>query len=93
MARGRASAPRDVAALVDRMFADVFTPDERTELLDWIRAWDAEHPDVDAAHRVTGWIDVAYAFQARGRVGRPPASPAPTPMAAEPEPAPVPSRS
>lgn len=91
MARGRASAPRDVAALVDRMFADVFTPDERTELLDWIRAWDAEHPDVDAAHRVTGWIDVAYAFQARGRSVSPAARPATE--TAEPEPAPVPSRS
>ena len=41
-------------------------PDERADLLTWIQAWEAENPDVTAAERVTGWIDVAYAFQERG---------------------------
>jgi hypothetical protein len=48
------------------MFGEVFTPDERADLLTWIQAWEAENPDVTAAERVTGWIDVAYAFQERG---------------------------
>ncbi len=54
---------RDVSALVEQMFADVFTADERTHLLVWIRRWESENPDVGAAQRVTGWIDVAYEFQ------------------------------
>lgn len=58
-------SPRDVSVLVDTMFEAVLTPPERAELLVWIRRWEAENPDVDAAHRVTGWIDVAYAFQER----------------------------
>lgn len=41
----------------------VFEAAERAELLTWIRAWEDAHPDVDNAHRITGWIDVAYAFQ------------------------------
>ena len=68
-----------MAALVDTMFGEVFTPDERADLLTWIQAWEAENPDVTAAERVTGWIDVAYAFQERG-VSVPswrPAEPAP----------------
>ena len=48
------------------MFGEVFTPDERADLLTWIQAWEAENPDVTAAERVTGWLDVAYAFQERG---------------------------
>ena len=64
----RATAP-DVSTLVDTMFEAVLTPDERAELLIWIRRWEAENPDVDNAHRITGWIDVAYAFQ-EWRVGR-----------------------
>ena len=48
------------------MFGEVFTAEERADLLTWIRAWEAENPDVTAAERVTGWIDVAYAFQERG---------------------------
>ena len=52
------------------MFGEVFTAEERADLLAWIRAWEAENPDVTAAQRVTGWIDVAYAFQERG-VSRP----------------------
>jgi len=51
--------------LVDHMFDRVFEADERAELLTWIGAWEADNPDVDNAHRITGWIDVAYAFQAR----------------------------
>ena len=62
-------------SLVDHMFDQVFEADERAELLTWIRAWEAANPDVDNAHRITGWIDVAYAFQARetevGEVRRP----------------------
>ena len=50
--------------LVDRMFSEVLTAEERAELLEWITAWEAENPDAPAAQRVTGWIDVAYAFQA-----------------------------
>lgn len=57
--------PDSLPALVDHMFELVLDDAERRELLTWIQAWEAENPDVDAAHRVTGWIDVAYAFQAR----------------------------
>ena len=57
--RSRAQAHLDVAVLVDRMFGEVFTVDERADLLTWIQAWEAENPDVTAAERVTGWIDVA----------------------------------
>jgi hypothetical protein len=64
--RSRPRAQLDVAALVDRMFGEVFTDEERADLLTWIRAWESENPDVTAADRVTGWIDVAYAFQERG---------------------------
>ena len=56
---------RTIEKLVDHMFDQVFADAERTELLTWIRRWDIENPDVDAAHRLTGWIDVAYAFQMR----------------------------
>jgi hypothetical protein len=62
-------AHSDLAArlqtLVDHMFDQVLEADERAELLVWIREWEAANPDVDNAHRITGWIDVAYAFQAR----------------------------
>ena len=47
------------------MFDQVLTESERAELLVWIRRWEDAHPDADPAHRVTGWIDVAYAFQTR----------------------------
>lgn len=82
--RSRPRAELDVAALVDSMFGEVFTPEERADLLAWIRAWEAENPDVTAAQRVTGWIDVAYAFQERG-VSRPswrPPTPSPQPAEA-----------
>ncbi len=64
--RGRPRAQLDVARLVDSMFGEVFTADERADLRAWIEAWEAENPDVTAAERVTGWIDVAYSFQERG---------------------------
>jgi hypothetical protein len=59
------NAPLNVDSLVDRMFDQVLDPDERAELMLRIRAWEAANPDVDNAHRITGWIDVAYEFQAR----------------------------
>jgi hypothetical protein len=65
----RTPGPADVAALIDGMFADVLSAAERRELRVWIERWDAENPDVDPANRVTGWIDVAYAFQARQDAG------------------------
>jgi hypothetical protein len=61
----RSVTPGSIEQLVEHMFDQVFTEDERAELLVWIHRWEAANPDVDAAHRVTGWIDVAYAFQAR----------------------------
>jgi len=54
-----------IERLVEHMFDQVFSEAERAELLVWIHEWEAAHPDADAAHRVTGWIDVAYSFQAR----------------------------
>ena len=59
----------NLATLVDHMFDRVLEAPERAELLSWIETWEADNPDVDNAHRVTGWIDVAYDFQAR-REGR-----------------------
>lgn len=55
----------DVEALVGHMFEQVLTGPERAELLIWNHRWEAANPDLDPAHRVTGWIDVACAFQAR----------------------------
>jgi hypothetical protein len=63
----RARERRDLAALVDNMFAEVLTPEERAGLLEWIRVWEEANPGATSAQRVTGWIDVAYAYQARGR--------------------------
>lgn len=54
-----------VADVVERMFGDAFTMDERGELVEWIQAWEDANPDVPQAERVTAWIDVAYAFQER----------------------------
>jgi len=64
-----------VDSLVDRMFDQLLDSDERAELLVRIRAWEAANPDVDNAHRITGWIDVAYEFQAGRRVRAVTASP------------------
>ncbi len=84
--RSRSTGHLDVAALVDSMFGEVFTLDERADLLTWIHAWEAENPDVSAAERVTGWIDVAYSFQERG-VSVPSWRPSLAPPLAAPEPA------
>lgn len=61
------SQPRDVAHLVQHMFADVFTEDERAGLLAQITAWDAEHPDASPADRISAWIDIAYEYQSASR--------------------------
>jgi hypothetical protein len=58
-------AEAHLETLVDHMFDQVLEGSERAELIEWIRHWEAANPDVDNAHRITGWIDVAYAFQAR----------------------------
>jgi hypothetical protein len=63
----RVDRPLDVDRLVEHMFDQVLDDHERAELLVWIKRWEVANPDADAAHRVTGWIDVAYAFQARNR--------------------------
>ena len=55
----------NLSTLVDHMFDRVLEAPERAQLLSWIEAWEADNPDVDNAHRVTGWIDVAYSFQAQ----------------------------
>lgn len=62
---GAQSSSRDISSLVDNMFRDVFTPDERRALLERITAWEAQNPGLSAGDRVTGWIDIAYEFQAR----------------------------
>jgi hypothetical protein len=62
---GNGPSAGDIAHLVDHMFSEVLDENERAELLAWIHAWEARNPDVDAAHRVTGWIDVAYAYHSR----------------------------
>lgn len=61
--------------LVERMFSEVLTATEREELLEWITAWEAENQEAPAAQRVTGWIDVAYAFQASKAPGAPVSAP------------------
>ncbi|MBK9739133.1 MAG: hypothetical protein IPO93_06420 [Actinobacteria bacterium] len=60
----RLALPQDLEELIEHMFEQVLDAAERAELRAWIEEWEAAHPDADAAHRVTGWIDVAYAFQA-----------------------------
>ena len=62
--RGRKDSAPDVAALVENMFADVLTPSERQDLLARIEAWEAANPGLSSAERITGWIDVAYEYQA-----------------------------
>ncbi len=46
------------------MFRDVLAEYERAELVARIRAWEAEHPDLSPSERISGWIDIAYDFQA-----------------------------
>lgn len=62
--RGRKDSSPDVAALVENMFADVLTPSERQDLLARIELWEAANPGLSSAERITGWIDVAYEYQA-----------------------------
>lgn len=62
--RGRRETTPDVAALVENMFADVLTPSERQQLLSRIEEWEAANPGLSSAERITGWIDVAYEYQA-----------------------------
>lgn len=62
--RGRRDSSPDVAALVENMFADVLTPSERQALLARIEDWEAANPGLTSAERITGWIDVAYEYQA-----------------------------
>ena len=62
--KGRKATPPEISALVDNMFSEVFTPAERQELLVRIEAWEDENPGLTGAARVTGWIDVAYSYQA-----------------------------
>ena len=57
--------------LVQNMFQDVFTPEERAGLLVLIEAWEAENPNSSAHMRVTAWIDIAYRFQAERPVSEP----------------------
>lgn len=71
LVRTRTSKLPSLEVLVDRMFDRVFEAGERAELLVWIQKWEAANPDVDAAYRITGWIDVAYEFQAQSE-GRQP---------------------
>jgi hypothetical protein len=59
-----------IEQLVEHMFDQVFSEAERAELLVWITRWEEANPGVDPAHRVTGWIDVAYSFQARIALAR-----------------------
>jgi hypothetical protein len=59
---------QDVDALVDNMFSEVFSGDERALLLERIKRWEARNPGLTSAERVTAWIDVAYAFQEECRV-------------------------
>jgi hypothetical protein len=68
LVRKPVSTPADLGRLVDRMFENVMNESERAELLVCIREWESANPEVDAAHRVTGWIDVAYDLRASKRV-------------------------
>ncbi len=70
----KARSPSSLDGLVERMFDQVLEKDERAELLTRIREWEAAHPDVDPAHRVTAWIDLAYELQAPP-LATPPGSP------------------
>lgn len=65
----RTRVPADLATLVDHMFEQVMGEAERAELLACIKTWEAENPDVDSAHRVTAWIDIAYDVRSRANAG------------------------
>lgn len=65
----RPRRPRTVDELVDRMFADVFSEDQRIALRSRVAAWEAANPGAKASVRVEAWIDIAYAFQAERDAG------------------------
>jgi len=64
---GSPEQARSTAELVDSMFGSLFDATERALLLQRIEGFDAANPGLDNARRITGWIDVAYAFQAERR--------------------------
>lgn len=53
-----------IDGLVENMFRDVLAEDERAELVERIRAWEVENPDLSPGQRISGWIDIAYDYQA-----------------------------
>jgi hypothetical protein len=55
---------RKIDSLVDNMFRDVFTDEERAELVERIKVWEVDHPGLTPSQRISGWIDLAYDFQA-----------------------------
>lgn len=61
-----APQPREpqIDHLVDHMFHNVLTDDERGELIARIRAWEAANPGLPASARISAWIDIAYEYQA-----------------------------
>ena len=59
----RKSVSRDPSTLIDNMFQDVFSVEERAALRDRILAWEATQPQLSPADRITAWIDIAYTFQ------------------------------
>lgn len=50
--------------LVDNMFRDVLSDEERAELIARIRAWEHANPGLKASARISAWIDIAYDYQA-----------------------------
>ncbi len=50
--------------LVDNMFRDVLTEEERAELVARIRTWEVENPGLSPSQRISAWIDIAYDYQA-----------------------------
>ena len=57
------SARRDPSEQIDfalrRHFSATFTEAQRAELVTRIRAWDADHPELDRAARTEGWLALA----------------------------------
>lgn len=64
---GKPEQGKSTAELVDSMFGSLFDEQERAQLLARIEAFDSDNPGLSNAQRITGWIDVAYAFQAERR--------------------------
>ena len=61
-------ARRDPAAEIEfalrRHFSAVFTEDERLALVARIREWDAQHPELCRADRLSAWLEFARAERA-----------------------------